>query len=69
MKAIKQVVIPEDKMKRYIEYCKCKTSTVICDCGNIVEVSLTPYFYDNKQNDMYFASICPKCGELIIIKE
>ena len=36
MKAIKQVVIPEDKMKRYMEWCKGKTSTVLCDCGETV---------------------------------
>ena len=35
MKMIKQVVIPEDKMKRYMAWCKDKTSTVLCDCGKI----------------------------------
>lgn len=35
MKAIKQVVIPEDKMKRYMEYCKVKTFNVLCGCGKL----------------------------------
>jgi hypothetical protein len=61
--------IPEDKMKRYMEWCKGKTSTVLCDCGKLVEITLTPYCYDEKENDVYFASLCPKCGELIITKE
>lgn len=69
MKAIKQVVIPEDKMKRYLKWCQGKKSTVVCDCGKIVEVKLTPYFYNEEENDVYFASLCPKCGELIITKE
>lgn len=62
-------VIPEDKMKQYLQWCKNKTSNVVCDCGNIVEVNITPYFYDEKNNDVYFASLCPKCGELLITKE
>ena len=69
MKAIKQVVIPEDKMKRYLKWCQGKKSTVVCDCGKIVEVKLTPYFYNEEENDVYFVSLCPKCGELIITKE
>ena len=62
-------VIPEDKMKRYMEWCKGKTSTVLCGCGKTVEVTLTPYYYDKENNDVYFASLCPECGELIITKE
>ena len=62
-------VIPEDKMKRYLLWCKGKKSTVACDCGNVVEIELTPYFYDKEENDVYFAAVCPKCGELIITKE
>jgi len=70
MKAIKQVVIPEDKMKRYMEWCKGKTSTVFCcDCKKLVEITLTPYYYDEENNDVYFVSLCPECGELIITKE
>lgn len=66
---MKAKVIPEDKMKRYLAWCKGKASTVICDCGKIVEVSLTPYYYDEDENDVYFSSLCPECGELIITKE
>lgn len=62
-------VIPEDKMKRYMAWCKDKTLTILCDCGEQVEITLSPYFYDEKENDVYFASLCPKCGELIITKE
>jgi predicted RNA-binding Zn-ribbon protein involved in translation (DUF1610 family) len=35
----------------------------------MVEISLTPYYYDEEENDVYFASLCPECGELIITKE
>lgn len=62
-------VIPEEKMKLYMEWCKGKSSTVFCVCGKAVEISLTPYFYDDEENDVYFASLCPECGELIITKE
>lgn len=62
-------ILPKDKMKVYLEFCKDKKSTVMCDCGEIVEVSLTPYYYDEEENDVYFASLCPKCGALIITKE
>ena len=62
-------VIPKNKMKRYMAWCQDTTPTVFCNCGKIVEVSLTPYYYDEKENDVYFASLCPECGELIITKE
>lgn len=62
-------VLSKEKMKTYMEYCRDNKSTVICYCGNIVEVKLTPYFYDEKECDVYFAALCPKCGELIIVKE
>jgi hypothetical protein len=66
---MKQVVIPTEKMKQYMKWCQYKTSTVACDCGKIVEVKLIPYYYDEEENDVYFASLCPECGELIITKE
>ena len=66
---MKQVVVPTEKMKQYMKWCQGKTSTMICDCGKIVEVKLTPYYYDKEENDVYFASLCPECGELIITKE
>ena len=62
-------IIPEDKMKTYLNYCKNNSVTVACSCGEIVDVTITPYYYDEEENDVYFASLCPKCGELIIIKE
>jgi len=66
---MKETIIPEEKMKVYLEWCKENTSTVFCDCGKIVEVKLSPYFYDEENNDVYFAALCPECGELIIVKE
>lgn len=66
---MKSVVIPEKKMQSYLKYCKDNPCTVICGCGNCVEVNITPYFYDKENCDVYFASICPNCGELIITKE
>jgi len=63
-------VIPKEKMKQYMKWCQNETSTAVCSyCGKIVEVKLTPYFYDEEENDVYFASLCPKCGEIIITKE
>lgn len=52
-----------------MKWCEGKTSAVLCDCGKMVEVTLTPYYYDEKENDVYFASLCPECRELIITKE
>ena len=68
-KCMKAKVIPEDKMKRYLDWCKDKTSTIFCDCGKTVNVTFTPYYYDEENNDVYFASLCPECGALIIAKE
>ena len=65
-------IIPEDKMKQYIKYCRNKKqkTTVFCDnCMKTVDVDITPYFYDEDNNDVYFASICPICGKLMITKE
>lgn len=62
-------IIPEEKMKSYMEYCKDNTATIMCDCGEIVNVTLSPYFYDEDEKDVYFAALCPKCGELMVIKE
>lgn len=66
---MKDVIIPEEKMKRYLEWCKEYVCSVFCDCGKTVKVKLSPYFYDEENNDVYFASICPECGALIITKE
>lgn len=66
---MKAVVIPERKMKSYIKYCKNHSCTIICDCGKCVKVNVTPYFYDEDENDIYFAAVCPNCGELMITKE
>ena len=66
---MKNVIIPEEKLKSYLKWCEGKTSSVFCDCGKTVEVPLTPYFYDEENNDVYFAALCPECGDLIIIKE
>jgi len=62
-------IIPEEKMKSYLKYSKDKTVSVMCSCGKTVEVAFVPYYYDEENNDVYFASICPECGELIITKE
>ena len=62
-------VIPEEKMKRYLQWCKGRKYKVTCDCGNVVEVEPTPYFYNEGENNIYFASVCPECGGLIITKE
>ena len=69
---MKLVILPEEKMQSYLKYCKEKSykSSVICDkCQKIVEVEETPYYYDKDENDVYFASLCPNCGKLIITKE
>ena len=64
-------VIQAKKMKKYLEWCKKQLpSTTICDnCNKMVKIETTPYFYDEENNDVYFASLCPECGELIITKE
>lgn len=63
-------VIPEDRIAPYLKYCKDNPVTTICStCEKLVEINLSPYFYDKDENDVYFASVCPNCGDLIIIKE
>lgn len=63
-------VIPEDKLRRYIAFASLeKKTSILCDCGEVVECQIFPYAYDEENNDVYFASICPKCGELLITKE
>ena len=64
------IIIPEDKLKCYLKWCEENTSLVQCDCNSMpVTVKLYPYYYDEENNDVYFASICPNCGKLIITKE
>lgn len=67
-----QVILPEAKMARYIKYCLNKEDeTCQCPaCNKIVGgVRSFPYYYDDENNDVYFASRCPECGELMISKE
>ena len=68
----KFVVLPEDKMARYIEYCL-NHKTEVYDCPTChkpsQQLAMFPYFYDWENNDVYFASRCPNCGGLIITKE
>lgn len=63
------VIVPEDKMKVYMNYMKGKKYQTLCDCGKEIEIECTPYYYDKEENDVYFASLCPECGKLIITKE
>lgn len=72
-----QIILPEEKMARYIKYCQEEqnnkgTHTMCCcpNCNKIVEEGPQyPYYYDEENNDVYFASLCPKCGGLMISKE
>lgn len=64
------IIIPQEKYKHYLTNClKQPPSKVICECGKIVNVKYYPYCYDEENNDVYFGSICPQCGELIITRE
>ena len=66
------VILPEKKMEAYIKYCNDKNPfMMLCDtCKCPVEIErMYPYFYDTNENDVYFACVCPKCGELMITKE
>ena len=65
--------LPEDKFKRYLEYCLKKNqreqkSPIMCDCGP-VQADIYPYAYDEDNNNVYFFSICPKCGKILITSE
>ncbi len=72
-----QIILPEEKMARYIKYCQEEQNnkgahTMCCcpNCNKIVEEGPQyPYYYDEENNDVYFASLCPKCGGLMISKE
>lgn len=72
------IILPEDKMAKYIKYCQDKQKNqgnipTMCGCPNcnkiVKEGPLFPYFYDEENNDVYFASLCPECGGLMISKE
>lgn len=62
--------LSEEKMKSYLQYCenKGKVYALCHNCKQAVEVDIHPYYYDEEENDVYFASLCPQCGELIITK-
>lgn len=66
------IIIPKEKMARYIKYCQDeKPQMCVCpDCNKVVNITHEfPYYYDNENNDVYFASICPECGSMLISKE
>lgn len=64
------VIIPPKKMAEYIKWLENNEEcTTICSCGSVVIVKIFPYYYDEENNDVYFASVCPRCGELILTKE
>jgi endogenous inhibitor of DNA gyrase (YacG/DUF329 family) len=66
------IPLPEEKMARYIDYClKREDDECHCPtCGKFVTgLRLFPYYYDRENNDVYFASVCPECGKIIISKE
>ena len=71
-KEVDIVPLQEERMVCYINYClrreddECHCPT----CGKYVTgLRLFPYYYDRKNNDVYFASVCPECGKIIISKE
>lgn len=65
-----ETVIPEKKMIDYIKYCSGKKNHVMCCfCDFRGDVQIVPYYFDETENDVYFASVCPKCGKLMLIKE
>lgn len=72
----KFVIIPEKRMIKYIQYLQ-KTEEehkdFISSCPTCGQQSKGlreyPYFYDATYNDVYFASVCPHCGEIMISKE
>lgn len=66
------VPLSEERMASYIAYClgreddDCNCPT----CGkHVTGLRLFPYYYDRENNDVYFASVCPECGKIIISKE
>ena len=65
-------ILEERKMADYIKYCQEREDDACTcpTCGEWAEgLRLYPYFYDEENNDVYFAARCPHCGELIISKE
>ena len=62
------IPIPEEKLKRYIEYIL--ICNIMCDCGELIkDCRAYPYAYDMENNDMIFASKCPECGNIIFTRE
>lgn len=69
---VDMVPLQEEKMVCYINYClQREDDECICpSCGKYVTgLRLFPYYYDRENNDVYFASVCPECGKIIISKE
>ena len=66
------IPLPEERMASYIAYCLGREDDdCICPtCGkHVTGLRLFPYYYDRDNNDVYFASVCPECGKIIISKE
>lgn len=65
-------ILPEDRMASYIKYCLERDDDE-CQCPScdkhVTGLRLFPYFYDKANNDVYFATVCPECNNIIISKE
>ncbi len=67
-------VIPEDKLRGYIDFCERKNASggveAFCQtCGKPVRMNIHPYAYDPEDNEVLFASVCPQCGTVILTRE
>jgi len=66
------IPLPEERMVSYIAYCL-RREDDDCNCPtcgkHVTGLRYFPYYYDRENNDVYFATVCPKCGKIIISKE
>ena len=60
-------LIPEDKIKAYLN--EFNNGTVVCDKCGLVEVVFIPYAYDKLNNEVIHIGKCPKCGEIMYVKD
>ena len=63
------VPIPSEKLFTYLDI-EFKANT-FCDVCNtfLDDLKMIPYAYDNKNNDVYFITRCPYCGDIMYFKE
>ena len=62
-------LIPEDRIKAYLNEHYINNGIVVCKNCGLVEVVFIPYAYDKLNNEVIHIGKCPKCGEIMYVKD